>query len=161
MSSLNEGSEGVEKFLRDKLVSLSVEGLERIVQVGTTVVLELLDEMFLDRGSAGSNMVPVDEELLKGRVDYFIRSELKETRISSVSKRPLFDVDADNVCVGSLLQSVLLFNLPMKVVDSLLQDVNWLVCQMPVSRSQIAPHRIILIMVHPKKNRLHGGELTM
>ena len=61
LSSSDEGSEGLEKFLRDKLDSFSGEGLDRIVEVDPTVVLELLDENLVDCGSTGSNVVAVDE----------------------------------------------------------------------------------------------------
>ena len=53
LSSCDEGSEGLEKFLRDKLDSFSGEGLDRIVEVDPTVVLELLDETLVDRGKYG------------------------------------------------------------------------------------------------------------
>ena len=47
-----------------------------IVEVDPTVALDLLDENLVDRGSAGSNVVPVDKEMPRSRVDYFLRSEL-------------------------------------------------------------------------------------
>ena len=53
LSSSDERSEGMEKFLRDKLDSLSGEGSKRIVEVDPTVVLGLLDESLVDRGSTG------------------------------------------------------------------------------------------------------------
>ena len=53
--SSDDGSEGLEKYLRDKFDSLSGEG---IVEVDPTVVLELLNEKLVDRGSVGSNVVP-------------------------------------------------------------------------------------------------------
>ena len=93
LSSSDEGSEGLEKFLRDKLVSISGEGLDRIVEVDLTVVLELLDENLVDRGSTGSNVVTVDHEMPRSRADDILGSELQEKRIGSVSKRPLCDVD--------------------------------------------------------------------
>ena len=40
----DEGSEGLEKLLRDKFDSPSGEGLERILEVNPTVVLKFLDE---------------------------------------------------------------------------------------------------------------------
>ena len=49
----------------------------------------------MDRGSAVSNVVPVDWKMPRSRVDYILRSELKEKRLGSVSKRPLCGVDAD------------------------------------------------------------------
>ena len=54
LSCSDEGSEGLEMFLRDKLDSFSGEGLNRIVEVDPTVVLELLDENLVDRGSTRS-----------------------------------------------------------------------------------------------------------
>ena len=53
LSSSGEGSEGLEEFLPDKLESFSDEVLDRIVEVDPTVVLELLDEKLVDRGSTG------------------------------------------------------------------------------------------------------------
>ena len=47
LSSSYERSEGLEKFLRDKFDAFSGEGLDRIVEVDPTVVLELLDENLL------------------------------------------------------------------------------------------------------------------
>ena len=93
LSSSDEGSEGLEKFLRDKLDSFSGERLNRTVEVDPIVVLELLVENLEDRGSTGSNMVPVDNEMPRSCVDDILRSELKKKWIGSVSKRPLCDVD--------------------------------------------------------------------
>ena len=93
LSSSDGGIEGLEKFLRDKVDSFSGEGLDRIVEVDPTVMFELLDENFVDRGSAGSDVVAVDEKMPKSRVDDILLSQLQEKRISSVSKRPFCDVD--------------------------------------------------------------------
>ena len=62
LSSGDEGSERLETFLRDKPDSLGGEGLESIVKVDPAVVPELLNENFVDRGSAGTNKVPVDKK---------------------------------------------------------------------------------------------------
>ena len=97
LSISDEGSEGLEKFLRDKLDSLSGGGLDRTLEVDPTVVLELLDENLVDRGSTASNVVPVDEEMPRSHVDDILRSGLKEKRIGSVSKRPLCDVNVGAV----------------------------------------------------------------
>ena len=78
LSSSDVRSKGLEKFLPYKLHSLSGEGLEMIVEADPTVVLELLDESLVDRGSAGSNVVPLDKEMPKNCVDSILRSELKE-----------------------------------------------------------------------------------
>ena len=79
--------------MRDKLVSFSGEGLDKIAEVDPTVVLKLLDENLVDRVSTGSNVVTVDEEMPRSRVDDILRSELQEKRVGIVSKRPLDDVD--------------------------------------------------------------------
>ena len=93
LSSIDQGSEGLEKFLHDKLESFSSEGLDRIVEVDLNVVLGLLDEDSVDRGSAGNNVVAVDEEMPTSRVDDILLSELQEKGIGSVSKRLFWDVD--------------------------------------------------------------------
>ena len=87
------GSEGLKKILRNKLDSFSGEGLEKIVEVDPAGVFELLDDNLVDYGSTGSNVVAVDEELPRSRVDDLLRSELQEQKIDSVSRRPLCDVD--------------------------------------------------------------------
>ena len=63
------------------------------MEVDPTVVLGLLDEDLVDRGSTGSNVVAFHEEMPRSRVDDILRSELQEKRNGSVSKRPLCDVD--------------------------------------------------------------------
>ena len=93
LSSSDEGSEGLEKFLRDKLDSFSGEGLQKIVEVDRAGVLELLDANLMDRGITGSNVVAVEDEMHQSRVDDILRSELQEKKIDRVSKRPLCDVD--------------------------------------------------------------------
>ena len=93
MSSSDDGSEGLEKFLREKLDSFVGEGLDKIFEVDPAVVAELLDDNLVDHGSTGSNVVAFNEELLRSRVDDILCSELQEKKIDSVSKRPLCDVD--------------------------------------------------------------------
>ena len=53
MSSSDEGSEGLEKFLRDKLESLGGDGIENIAEVDPAEVLELLDSNLVDRDNTG------------------------------------------------------------------------------------------------------------
>ena len=53
LSSSEDGSEGLEKFLRDKLESFGGEGIENFVEVDPAGVLELLDEDLMDRGKCG------------------------------------------------------------------------------------------------------------
>ena len=65
------------------------------MEVGPTVVLELLVESVVGPGSTGSRVVLVDKEMPRIGVVYILRSELKEKKLGSVSKRPLCDVDAD------------------------------------------------------------------
>ena len=93
LSSSDEGSEGLEKFLRDKLESFSGEGIKNIVEVDPAGVLELLDANLMDRGTTGSGVVTVDDEIPRSRVDDISRSELREKNIGGGSKRPLCDVD--------------------------------------------------------------------
>ena len=93
LSSSGEGSEALEKFLRDKLDSFSGQVLEKIVVVDPTVVLELLEEKLVDRGSTGSNVVAVDGEMPRSRSDDILRSKLQKKKIGSLSKRPFCDVD--------------------------------------------------------------------
>ena len=66
----DKGSEGFEKLLPDKFGPLSAKGLERIVELDPIVLLGLLYESLVDRGSAGSNVVPVDKEMPRSGVDY-------------------------------------------------------------------------------------------
>ena len=93
LSSSDEGSEGLEKFLRDKLESLGGDGIENIAEVDPAGVLELLDSNLVDRGNTGSGVVTVDDEFPRGQVDSILRSELQEKTIGGRSKRSLCDVD--------------------------------------------------------------------
>ena len=81
LSSSDEENEGLEKFLRDKLKSFSGEGLERIMEVDPAEVLELLDANLVGRGNTGSNVVAVDEEMPRGRMDEFHVRSCKKRRL--------------------------------------------------------------------------------
>ena len=91
--SSDEGSEGLEKFLREKLESFGGEGIENNVEVDPTGVLDLLDANLMDRGNPGNVVVTVDDKIPRSRVDDILRSELREKNIGGGSKRPLCDVD--------------------------------------------------------------------
>ena len=93
LSSSDEGSEGLEKFLRDKLESFGGKGIENIVEVDPAGVLELLDANLMDRCNPGSGVVTVDDEIPRSPVEDILRSELGEKTIGGGSKRPLCDVD--------------------------------------------------------------------
>ena len=93
LSTSDEGSERLEKFLRDKLESFGSEGIENFVEVDPAGVLELLDANLIDRGNTGSGVVTVDDEIPRSRVDDILRSELREKNIGGGSRRPLCDVD--------------------------------------------------------------------
>ena len=93
LSSSDEGSEVLEKFLRDKLESFGSDGIENIAEVDPAGVLELLDLNLVDRGNTGSGVVTVDDEIPRGRVGDILRSELREKKIGGGSKRPLCGVD--------------------------------------------------------------------
>ena len=81
LSSSDEESEGLEKFLRDKHESLGGDGIENIAEVDPAGVLELLDSNLVDRGNTGSGVVTVDDEIPKGQVDSILCSELQEKRL--------------------------------------------------------------------------------
>ena len=93
MSSSDDGSEGLEKFLRDKVGSFGGEGLDKMVEVDPAVVLELLDDNLVDRGSTGKNVVAVDKEMSRSRVDDVLRLELLGKSIVGLGKRPLCHMD--------------------------------------------------------------------
>ena len=83
--------------MRDKFVSFGGEGLEKIVEVDPAGVLELLDANLVDRDNAVSNVVAIDEEIPRSRVDDILRWELQEKQSDSVSNGPLGDVDVSAV----------------------------------------------------------------
>ena len=93
LSSSDEGSEGLEKFLRDKLESFGGDGIEKIVEVDPDGVLELLDSNLVDRRNTGSGLVTVDDEIPRSHVDDILRFEFREKKIGGRSKRSLCDVD--------------------------------------------------------------------
>ena len=93
MSSSDEGSEGLEKFLRDKLESLGGDGIEIIAEVDPAGVLELLDSNLVDRDKTGSGMVTVDNKFPRSQVDESLRAELGGKKIDVGRKRSLCDVE--------------------------------------------------------------------
>ena len=93
LSSGDEGSEGLEKFLRDKLESFGGDGIENTAEVDPAGVLELLDSNLVDRCNTGSGVVTVDDEIPRSQLDEILRSELQEQKIGSRGKRSLRDVD--------------------------------------------------------------------
>ena len=133
LSSSDDGSEGLEKFLRDKLESFDGEGIENNVEVDPAGVLELLDPNLMDRGNTGSGVVTVDNEIPGVRwMTFYVRS-CEERRLV---------VEANGHCVMWILawqmndpRRMLHLQLMMHVVDCFLKDVHWLVCQMLGSHS--------------------------
>ena len=93
LSSSDEGSEGLEKFLRDKLESVGGDGIENIAEVDPAGVLELLDSNLVDHDNTGIGVVTADNEFPRGQVDSILRSELQEKTIDGRSKRSLCNVD--------------------------------------------------------------------
>ena len=93
LSSSDEGSEGLEKFLQDKLESLGGDGIENISEIDPAGVLELLDSNLVDRDNTGSGMVTVDDKFPRSQVDEILRAELGGKKIGVGSKRPLCDVE--------------------------------------------------------------------
>ena len=93
LSSSDEGNEGLEKFLRDKLESLGDDGIENNAEVDPAGVLELLDSNLVDRDNTGSGMVTVDNKFSRSQVDEILRAELGGKKIDVGSKRSLCDVE--------------------------------------------------------------------
>ena len=93
LSSSDEGSEGLEKFLRDKLESLRGDGIENFEEVDPAGVLELLDSNSMGRGNAGIGVVTVDDEITKSQLDDILRSELGGKKIGVGRKRHLCDAE--------------------------------------------------------------------
>ena len=92
-SSSDEGSEGLEKLLRDKLESLGGDGIENIAEVDAAGVLELLISSLVDHDNTGSGMVTVDDKFPGSQVNEILRAELGGKKIGVGSKRPLCDVE--------------------------------------------------------------------
>ena len=95
LSSSDEGSEGLQKFLRDKLEALGGDGIESIAEVDPAGVLELLDSNLLNRDNTGRGMVTGDNEFPRSQVDKILRAELGGQEIGVGMKRPLCDVELD------------------------------------------------------------------
>ena len=93
LSSSDEGSEGLEKFLRDKLESLGGDGIENIAEVDPAEVLELLDSNLVDRDNTGSGVVTADNKFPRSQVDEISRAELGGKKIAVGRKRSLCDVE--------------------------------------------------------------------
>ena len=93
LSSSDEGSEGLEEFLRDKLESIGGDGIENIAEVDPAGVLELLDSSLVGRDNTGSGMVTGDDKFPRSQVDEILRAELGGKKIGVGSKRPLCDVE--------------------------------------------------------------------
>ena len=93
LSSSDEGSEGLEKFLRDKLESLGGDGIENIAGVDLAEVLELLDSDLVDRDNTGTGVVTADDKFPRSQVDEILRAELGGKKIDVRSKRSLCDVE--------------------------------------------------------------------
>ena len=95
LSSSDEGSEGLQKFLRDKLEALGGDGIESIAEVDPAGVLELLDSNPVNRDNTGRGMVTGDDEFPRSQVDKILRAELGGQEIGVGMKRPLCDVERD------------------------------------------------------------------
>ena len=93
LSSSDEGSEGLEKFLRDKLESLGGDGIKNIAEVDPGEVLGLLDSKLVDRDNTGSGVVTADDKFPRSQMDEILRAELGGKKIGGGSKRRLCDVE--------------------------------------------------------------------
>ena len=95
LSSSDEGSEGLQKFLREKLESLRGGEIENIVEVDPAGMLESLDSDLVNRDNTGRGMVTGDNEFPRSQVDKISRAELGGQEIGVGMKRPLCDVELD------------------------------------------------------------------
>ena len=95
LSSSDEESERLKKFLREKLDLLSGERLARIVEVDPSNVFERLDKSLVERGNSRIEVVRDDEEMPISDVDRILRSELKEKSNGAANKSQLCDMDAN------------------------------------------------------------------
>ena len=159
LSSSDEGSEGLEKFLRDKLESLGGDAIENIAEVDPAGVLELLDSNLVDRDNTGSGVVTADNEIPRSQVNEILRSELGGKKIGVGSKRPLCDVE-----IGVADER------PSKSVAFEFDDSGGkLFCNrytvIGVSdagqHSQVVPDRMTRIMVHRSWSQLHEDGLVV
>ena len=78
MSSSDEGSVALERFLHDRLDYLRGEGLEKIVEVDPSGKLALLDESNFGHREDVEKAVERGEHLTLGDMDRILRSELAE-----------------------------------------------------------------------------------
>ena len=92
LSRSDEGSEGLQKFLRDKLEALGGDGIESIAEVDPAGVLELLDSNLVNRDNTGRGMVTGDDGFPRKQVDEILRAELGGKKIGVGSKRSLCDM---------------------------------------------------------------------
>ena len=95
LSSSDEGSKGLQKFLRDKLEAPGGDGIESIAEVDPAGVLELLDSNLVNRDNTGRGMVYGDNDFPRSQVDNILRAELGGQEIGVGMKRPLCDVELD------------------------------------------------------------------
>ena len=93
LSSSDEGSEGLEKFLRDKVESLGGDEIENIAEADPAGVLELLDSNLVDSDNTGSGMVTIDDKFPRSQVDEILRAELGGKKVAVGSRRPLCNVE--------------------------------------------------------------------
>ena len=156
LSNSDEGSEGLEKFLRDKLESLGGDGIENVVEVDPAGVLELLDSSLVVRDNTGSGMGAVDDEFPRSQVDEILRSELGGKKIDVGSKRPLCDVEI-GVAVERPSKSVA-FEVDDTGGKSFCDRYTVIGVSMLGSRSQVVSDRMTLSMVYPSWSQLHEDE---
>ena len=159
LSSSDEGSEGLEKFLRDKLESLGGDGIENNAEVDPAEVLELLDSNLVDRDNTGSGVVTAVNKFPRSQVDEILRAELGGNKIGVGSKRSLCDVEFG--VADERPSKVWHLKLLTRVGNRFVIDLLWLVCQMLSSRSRVVPDRMTRSMVHRSWSQLHEVELVV
>ena len=93
LSSRNKRSVVLETLLYHRLVALSWEGLEKIVEVDPSEMLALLEESNVRHRDDVRKVVERDEQLKVGVTDRILRSELAEGISVGVNKRLSSEVD--------------------------------------------------------------------
>ena len=97
LSSSDEGSGAVERFLHDKIDSVTGEGLGRIAEWDPSGVLALLDESGGDRHTGGHGTLLSEECLPSGDTDCVPQTELRHSSSCGTKRRVSSKVDVENL----------------------------------------------------------------
>ena len=159
LSSSDEGSEGLEKFLRDKIESLGGDGIENIAEVDPAGVLELLDSNLVDRDNTGSGVVTVDDKFPRSQVDEILPAELGGKKIGVGSKRPSCNVELG--VEDERPSKSVAFEVDDLDGKSFCDRYTVIGVSDAGQSSRVVPDRMTRSMVHRSWNQLHEDELVV